>query len=86
MYSEYQFFLYQTITEQREKKKTSDQIAEWLTKKGYLSDLGNKFRGKHVHSIITKKRLKDEKLEKDYPKQWSDFSIEVVDKTILLNV
>ena len=36
-YSQYQFFLYETITERREKGKTFDQIAEWLNKKGYLS-------------------------------------------------
>ena len=29
-----------------------------------------------------KKRLKDEKLEREYPEMWSDFSLEVVDKTI----
>ena len=61
-YSEYQFFLYKTITEQREKGKTFDQIAEWLNEKGYLSVRGKKFKGNHVHSIVKKKRLKDEKL------------------------
>ena len=34
--SEYQFFLYQTITEQRKKGKTFDQIAKWLNKKDFL--------------------------------------------------
>ena len=29
------------------------------------------------------KRLKDEKLERDYPEVWSDFSLEVVDKTLV---
>ena len=83
-YSEYQFFLYETITEQREKgNKTFDQIAEWLNKKGYLTVRGKKFRGAHVHSIVKKKRLKDEKLERKYPEQWSDFSLEVVDKTLV---
>ena len=82
-YSEYQFFLYQTITGQREKGKTFDQIAEWLNKKGYLSVRGKKFKGNHVHSIVKKKRLKDEKLEREYPEQWSDFSLEVVDKTLV---
>ena len=86
IYSQYQFFLYETIIAHREKGKTFDQIAEWLNKKGYLSVRGKKFKGNHVHSIIKKKRLKDKKLEKDYPKQWSDFSLKVVDKTILLNV
>ena len=85
LYSEYQLFLYQTITEQREKEKTYDQIAEWLNKKGYLSVRGKKFRGAYVHSIVKKKRLKDEKLEREYPEVWSDFSLEVVDKTILMS-
>ena len=82
-YSQYQFFLYETITAHREKGKTFDQIAEWLNKKGYLSVRGKKFRGAHVHFIVKKKRLKDEKLEKEYPEQWSDFSLEVVDKTLV---
>ena len=60
LYSQYQFFLYETITEQRGKGKTFDQIAEWLNKKGYLSVRGKKFKGNHVHSIVKKKRLKDE--------------------------
>ena len=64
---------------------TFDQIAEWLNKKGYLSVRGKKFRGAHVHSIVKKKRLKDEKLEIEYPEKWSDFSLELVDKTILMS-
>ena len=82
-YSQYQFFLYETIIEHREKGKTFDQIAEELNKSGYLSVRGKKFRGAHIHSIVKKKRLKDEKLEREYPEQWSDFSLEVVDKTLV---
>ena len=81
--SEYQFFLYESITSQREKGKTFDQIAEWLNKKGYLSIRGKKFRGAHVHSIVKKKRLKDEKLEREYSEEWSEFSLEVVNKTFV---
>jgi len=83
LYSQYQFFLYETITEQRNKGKTFDQIAYLLNKKGYLSIRGKKFKGNHIHSIVKKKRLKDEKLERDYPEVWSDFSLEVVDKTLV---
>ena len=75
--------MYQTISEHREKGKTFDQIAEWLNRKGYLSIRGKKFRSAHVHSIVKKKRLKDEKLEREYPEKWSDFSLEVVDKTLV---
>ena len=82
-YSAYQLLLYETITEERDKEKTFDQIADWLNKKGYLSVRGKKFKGNHVHSIVKKKRLKDEKLERQYPEVWSDFSLEVVDKTLV---
>ena len=82
-YSAYQLLLYETITEQREKGKTFDQIAEWLNKKGYLCSRGKKFKGNHVHSIVKMKRLKDEKVEIEYPEVWSDFSLEVVDKTLV---
>ena len=82
-YSQYQFFLYETIIEQREKGKTFDQISKWLNQKGYLPVRGKKFKGNRVHSIVKKKRLKDKKLKRDYPEDWSDFSLEVVDKTLV---
>ncbi len=82
-YSAYQLFLYETITEQREKGKTFDHIAKWLNQKGYLSVRGKKFKGNHVHSIVKKKRLKDEKLEREYPEFHSDFSLEIVDKRLI---
>ena len=72
-YSQYQFFIYETINEQIEKGKTFNQIAEWLNRKGYLSVRGKKFRVAHFHSIVKKKRLPDEKLEREYPEQWSGF-------------
>ena len=36
-----------------------------------------------MHSIIKKKRLRDKKLERPYPEEWSDFSLEVVDKSLV---
>ena len=51
--------------------------------KGYLSVRGKKFRGDHVHSMVKKRRLKDDRLEREYPEVWSDFSLEVVDKTLV---
>ena len=84
LYSEYQLFLYKTITEQREKEKTYDQIAK-LNKKGYLSVRGKRFKGNHIHSILRKRLAKGELLNRDYPPLWSDFSMEVIDKTILMS-
>ena len=54
--------------------------------KGIYLFVGKKFKGNHVHSIVKKKRLKDEKLEREYPEVWSDFSLEVVDKTLVNNL
>ena len=84
-YSDYQLFLYQTISEHREKGMTFDAIAEWLNKEGYLTVRGKKFRGAHVHSILKKRLAKEELLNREYPTVWSDFSMEVVDKTILMS-
>ena len=64
---------------------TFDAIAEWLNKEGYLTARGKKFRGAHVHSILKKRLAKEELLNREYPPAWSDFSMEVVDKTILMN-
>ena len=64
---------------------TFNTIAEWLNMEGYLTVRGKKFRGAHVHSILEKKLAKEELLKREYPTVWSDFSMEVVDKTILMS-
>ena len=84
-YSDYQLFLYQTISEHREKGIPFAAIAEWLNNKGYLTVRGKKFRGTHVHSILKKRLAKEELLNREYPPVWSDFSMEVVDKTVLMS-
>ena len=84
-YSDYQLFLYQTITEHREQGMTFDAIAEWLNEEGYMTVRGKQFRGAHVHSILKKRLAKEELLKREYPPVWSDFHMEVVDKTILMS-
>ena len=59
------------------------QIAEEVNNKGYLSARGKVFKGNHVHSIVKKKRMRDEKFYKKYPEEWSNISFEVVDKTLV---
>ena len=73
------------MSEHREQGLTFDAIAKWLTKEGYLTVRGKRFRGTHVHSILKKRLAKEELLNREYPKVWSDFSMEVVDKTILMS-
>ena len=55
-YSDYQIFLYQTITEFREKGMNDVQIANWLNDNGYQTVRGSTFKNNHVHSIAKKRR------------------------------
>ena len=64
---------------------TFNRIADHLNKKGILSTRGKQFRGAHVHSIIKRKRMRDEKLAREYPEVRSDFYLDVYDKSILLS-
>ena len=63
---------------------TFDAIAEQLNKKGYLAVRGKRFKGAHVDSILKKRLVKEKLLKQEYPEVWSDFSMEIVDKTILM--
>ena len=84
-YFSHQQFLYDTVSDFREKGWTFQKIADWLNKEGYLTVRGRTFRGTHVHSILRKRLAKEELLRQEYPPVWSDFSTEVVDKTILMS-
>ena len=64
---------------------TFDAIAEWLNEKRYLTVRDKKFKGAHVHSIFKKRLAKKELLNREYPPVWSDFSIKVVDRTVLMS-
>lgn len=64
---------------------TFDAIAEWLNNEGYRTARGRTFKGAHAHSILKKRLAKEELLNREYPPVWSDFSMEVVDKTILMS-
>ena len=83
VYSEYQHFLYKTISDLREKEISFNQISQWLNDNNYRTVRGKTFKSGHVHSIIKKRSMKDEKLEKEYPEVRSDFRLETFDKTLI---
>ena len=64
---------------------TFNQIAYHLNKKKILSVRGKKFRGGHVHSIMKRKRMRDEEFRERYPKVRSDFYLDIYDKSIMFN-
>jgi len=55
-YSNHQQFLYDTITDLRQKEMNDVQIANWLNENGHKTPRGNTFRNNHVHSIVKKRR------------------------------
>tara|TARA_B100001093_G_C26047321_1_gene684827 strand:+ start:82 stop:282 length:201 start_codon:yes stop_codon:yes gene_type:complete len=65
---------------------TFNKIADYLNKKKILSARGKKFRGGHVHSIIKRKRVRDEKLEREYPEVKSYFYLDIYDKSIMFSL
>ena len=82
-YTEYQYFLYETISKLREKGMTFNKIADHLNKKKILSVRGKIFRGGHIHSIMKRKIKRDEKLKEKYPEVRSDFYLDIYDKTLI---
>ena len=55
-YSNCQHFLYETITDLRNKGMNFKEIADWLNENGHLTPRGNKFRNNHVHPIAKKRK------------------------------
>ena len=62
---------------------TFNQIADELNRQGYLSARGKVFKDNHIHKIVEKKRMRDKRFNKKYPKEWSGISFEVVDKSLV---
>ena len=52
---------------------TFNEIADHLDKENTFSARGKALRGGYVHSIIKRKRVRDEKLKEKYPEVQSDF-------------
>ena len=82
-YSKYQTELHHTIHQLRNKGRTFDQIAGWLNENDYPTVRGKTFRPPHVHSIVKKKRIRDERLSKECEMTISNFDLRFVDKTLI---
>lgn len=82
-YSVYQHFLYDKIVELRTEGMNFKQIADWLNDNNYKTPRGKKFLNAHAISIVAKKQRRDAKLAKRFPLKLSNFSIHLVDKTLI---
>jgi len=82
-YTEYQQFLYETISKYLEEGWNYQQIADWLNDNGYKTPRGKKFRNAHAHSIVKKKKIRDVRILKIYKPVLSNFVLRFVDKTLI---
>ncbi len=82
-YTECQHFLYETISDLRSKHWSYQKIADWLNENGYSTVRGKTFGSAHVHSIVKKKRTKDERLSKRYEPRLSNFGVRFIDRTLI---
>ena len=85
-YSQYQQFLYDTITDLREKGLNHQQIADWLNENDYKTPRGKKFLNAHAHSIVKKKKIREVRLTTMYPPKLSNFALRFVDRTLINTV
>ena len=85
-YSSHQQFLYDTVSDFRDKGWTFEKIADWLNDNGYKSARGKVFRSSHVHSIIKKKRLRDQQISKGCQMTIGNFDLWFVDMTLVNQV
>ena len=85
-YSSHQQFLYDTVSDFRDKGRTFEKIADWLNDNGYKSARGKIFRSSHVHSIIKKKRLRDQRISKECQMTIGNFDLWFLDMTLINKV
>ena len=82
-YSEYQYLIYNIISDKLDKGMNYKQIADWLNENGYTTARGKRFRNAHTHSIVKKKKMSDERHNRMYPSSLTNCSLEVTDKRIV---
>ena len=77
-YSDYQFFLHNKISKLKEQGLGYRRISNVLNKEGVLTVRGKVFTNSHVHSILKKKNIREEKLNRNSRKEVSEFVMEEV--------
>lgn len=77
-YSDYQFFLHNKISELRKQGLGYRRISNILNEEGILTVRGKVFTNSHVHSILKKKNIREERLNRKSRKEVSRFVLEGV--------
>jgi len=84
--SDYQHILHDKIKELYEGGLGYRRIAYWLNDNGYQTPRGHEFKNNHVHSILKKRRLSNERFNKKYENEVRKLSMRFIDRTIINSV
>ena len=80
--SDYQHILHDKIKELYEGFLGYRLIAYWLNDNGYKTPRGHEFKNNHVHSILKKRRLSNERFNKKYENEVGKLSMRFIDRTL----
>ena len=84
--SDYQHLLHDKIKELHEGGLGYRRIAYWLNDNEYKTPRGHEFKNNHVHSILKKRRLSNERFNKKYENEVGKLSMRFIDRTIINSV
>jgi hypothetical protein len=82
-YSNYQLELHDIIQNLHDEGLGYRKIAQWLNENEYQTPRGKRFFNNHVHSILKKKRLRDERLNQEVEVEYKDFSLEFIERRLI---
>ena len=85
-YTEYQQFLHDTIKDLHNEGLGYRKIAVWLNENGYKTPRGKRFFNTHVFSILKKKRLRDERLNREVEREYRNFDLEFIERKLINSV
>ena len=78
-YSSYQLYLHNRITQMQSEGLGYRRIAKRLNEEGLKTVRGKEFVGASVHSILKKKRLRDERINEEYETKVTSLEFEYID-------
>jgi hypothetical protein len=77
-YSEYQQFLFDTISKMHKEGSNYVQIAQWMNEQGHLTPRGSVFKPNHAWSIHMKKRKSIDRFSRTYDPEITDIGIDII--------
>ena len=78
-YSDYQTYLYNRISELKQEGLGYRKIAKLLNAEGVKTPRNKEFLPASVHSILKKKKIRDERINREFDKEVSPLELQYID-------